>query len=222
MEQFIDTNLHTYGPFAVFLLLMLSGVGIALGEEMVTIPAGVFIATGRLEFWSTAVCAYAGIVLADYMWFWVCNHYGTRVLHRRWAKRLIHPRRLLETKHQMERRGAWLIVMARFIPSSRTTAITVAGIFHMPFWKFAVATATCVLITVPAQLGIGYLVGLGMNEERTLAELLFRILGLVMLIIAVTTIIGWIMRHRASRRRAPRAKASWLRRFRPHRSAANS
>ena len=48
MEHFIFENLSTYGPIAVFLLLMLSGCGIALGEEMVTLPAGMLIARARM------------------------------------------------------------------------------------------------------------------------------------------------------------------------------
>lgn len=215
MEQLIHENLSTYGPVAVFVLLMLSGIGIALGEEMVTIPAGVFIATEGLGFWPTAICAYVAIVAADYMWFFLCYHYGTPVLHKRWVKRFIHPRRLLEVKHQFERRGTWLIVMARFIPSSRSTAITVAGIVHMPFWKFALATASCVLVTVPMQLGLGYLIGREVSSEST-ADTIKLVIGLIVLIVLVTLCLGWWTRHRASKRRAPRARASWLRRFRRH------
>jgi membrane protein DedA with SNARE-associated domain len=219
MEDFIANNLSTYGPLAVFLLLMLSGFGLALGEEMVTIPAGVFIATGRLDFLATAVCAYVGIVAADCMWFAICRHYGTPLLHKRWMKRLVHPRRMLQAKHQVERRGAWLIVMVRFIPSSRTSTITVAGMLHMPFWRFFIATASCVLITVPTQLGIGYLIGRQVATE-SLADLVPRVLAIVALIILTTLVIGAVSRYRAEKRGVPRAKASWLRRFRPRRTRA--
>jgi hypothetical protein len=105
-------------------------------------------------------------------------------------------------------------VMARFIPSSRTSAITVAGTLHMPFWKFALATASCVLVTVPLQLGLGYLVGKGLGTE-SMADLLLKMLGLIMLVVAVSIGIAWWTGYRATRRRLPRAKASWLRRFRP-------
>ncbi len=219
MEQFVDANLSTYGPLAVFLLLMLSGVGIALGEEMVTIPAGVLIATGQMNFLVTAVCAYVGIVLADFLWFGICHHLGTRLLHMKWSKRLIHPRRLLEAKHQFDSRGVWFIVIARFIPSSRTTAITVAGMFQMPFWQFAAATASCVLITVPVQLGLGYLIGIEFAfATENMADLLLKTVGLVMVIVAVTLLFRWWTLRRASKCRPPRAKMSWLKRFHvPHR-----
>lgn len=128
---------------------------------------------------------------------------------------------MLQAKHQFEKRGTWLIIMARFIPSSRTTTITVAGLLHMPFWKFAVATVACTLVTAPMQLGLGYLIGRGIGTEST-AELLLRIIGLIMLIVAVTVVLGWWLQHRAARGRAPRAKAAWLRRFRPRRRRRSS
>ena len=222
IADLIDANLNMYGPIAVFLLLMLSGVGIALGEEMVTVPAGVFIATGRLEFWSTAVCAYAAIVLADMMWYWICRHYGTPLFHKPVFKRLVHPRRMLELKHQLDRRGAWMIVTARFIPSSRTAAITVAGLFHMPFPRFVIVTAGCVLITVPMQLGIGILVAKGLDEAPTFADIVMCTIGIVIAIVAFSLAIRAIGRLRRGRLRLPRARASWLRRHRDRSAAKKS
>lgn len=213
MEELVREFLQDYGVLAVFALLMLSGVGIALGEEMVTIPAGVFIATGDLRFWPTLLAAYVAIVAADAMWFGICRHFGTRLLRMPWLRRLVHPRRLLQVKHQLDRRGVWLIVMARFIPSSRSSVITVSGVMHSPFPPFIAATAACVAITVPLQLGLGYLIGQGIGD-RPLADLLISLVGILALIVAVTMVVSWWSRHRASKRRPPRAKAAWLRRLR--------
>ena len=86
----------------------------------------------------------------------------------------------------------------------------------MPFWKFALATASCVLVTVPLQLGLGLLIGAGLGSPD-FAETIRMVLGLVMLIVAITVCFaGWTRRY-GGRRRAPRAKAKWLRRFRPRR-----
>ena len=213
MEAFIHEYLETYGPLAVFSLLMLSGFGIALVEEMITIPAGIFIAAGDLDFIPTAIAAYVGIVGADCMWFGLCRRYGMRVLHKRWVRRCIHPRRLLEVKHQFERRGIWLVVMSRFIPSSRTSVIIVAGTLDLPFPRFLLATASTVAISVPAQLGVGYLVGLGIGTED-LAGTLLKTLGVVMFMVAIAFLAGWWINHRKPGVRLPRAPVAWLRRFR--------
>ena len=118
MQEFVLSNFHIYGPLAVFVLLMLSGFGIPLGEDFVVIPAGILIAQDEFRLVPTMLAAYFGVVLADFTWFWIISRYGTLLLHKRGFRRMIHPRRLLQAKHQLDRRGAWMIVFARFIPGS--------------------------------------------------------------------------------------------------------
>ncbi len=216
-EDIVVNSFESFGPFAVFLLLMLSGVGIPLGEDFILIPAGYLIAQGDLDPKMTAILAYFGVVLADFTWFGLISRYGTLLLHKRWLRKMIHPRRLLQAKHQMDKRGAWMIVIARFIPGSRASAITGAAMLHLPFWKFAIATASCVLITVPLQLGLGMLIARGVRSEDSVHTIL-KIIGLIMVLIVVFLVAPKIRQYRNSKRGVPRAKAKWLRRFRlPHR-----
>jgi membrane protein DedA with SNARE-associated domain len=214
MEDVYANLLTTYGSFAVFLLLMLTGFGIPLGEDLVIIPAGILVGLGTLDPWLTGCSAYGGVLLSDCMWYAICSEYGTRLLHKRWFKRTIHPRRLLEVKHHVEERGAWVVFMARFIPGSRTPAITSAGLLHLPFWKFVVATATGCVFTVPLQLGLGFFIARGVGTMET-ADLVQTIIGVVIPILAILVGLAWWRHHRAHRQRRPRAKAAWLRRFRP-------
>ena len=217
MEQFIAENLTAYGPLAVFGLIMLSGFGLALGEDIIVIPAGMLIGTEHLPLWETAIAAYLGVVLADIMWFMICSRYGTPLLHKRWFKRLVHPRRLLQAKHQIEQRGAWMIVVTRFIPASRTTAITMAGMLHMSLWKFSLATAVCALASTPIQLGIGVLIAHGIGS-KSLAHMVMAVVGVILLFFVLMIIYKWWQAHRARQVRAPRARVGWLKRFRSKRS----
>ena len=212
MEEFIAQNLEVYGPIAVFLLLMLSGIGLSVSEDLIIIPAGVLVGSGDLSFWSTLLAAYVGVVGSDCLWFTIVSRYGTPLLHKRWFKRMVHPRRLLEAKHEMERRGAWVIVFARFIPGSRTTAITVAGLLHMPFWKFAGVTASCVCLTSPLQIGAGVLIQRGIGTYDG-AELWQSIIGAIMLVLAASLILRWVQQRLKRKTRPPRAKMRWLKRF---------
>ncbi|MCH8004694.1 MAG: DedA family protein [Planctomycetes bacterium] len=216
MDEVYVNLLSTYGPVAVFLLLMLTGFGIPLGEDLVVIPAGILIAHGDLNGPLTAACAYLGVLGADFLWFAICHQYGTPLLHKRWFKRVIHPRRLLQIKHELERRGTWVIVMARFIPGSRTPVITSAGVLHLAFWKFALAESACCLVTVPLQLGLGYSIARGVGTKET-TDMVRLLIGVVVLILAVLICLAWWRARHSERRRRPRAKAAWLRRFRvPH------
>ena len=202
-----------YGPFIQFLLLMCSGVGIAIGEDVVNIPAGILVAEGDMVLWSALLAGYLGVVCSDCLWVLIVSRFGVHLCRIKWFKRLLHPRRLLRAKYQVDRRGAWFIVLARFIPASRTSAITVAAMLHLPFWKFLLATATCVLITTPMQIGFGYLIGLGLTSRDTFGAIQW-LIGLS-LVAAVLVVVFWAWRRsRRSGATLPRAKARWLRQFR--------
>ncbi len=222
MVEFIDSLLTDYGQWAMLILLLLSGFGIAVGEDLVIIPAGILIAEGRWGFTPTWIVAYIGVLIGDLLWFMWCYRLGKPLLHKRWFKRMIHPRRLLEMKHQFDVRGAWVIVFARFIPGTRTTAITVAGLLHMSFWRFLLAELGCIALTVTMQISIGMLIYhgyKGLTQEN--AKYIFWILGGIMAIVAIFFIVrAW--RRRTRRTRPERAKVRWLRIRRTNKSAAAS
>ncbi|HWB20462.1 MAG TPA: DedA family protein [Phycisphaerales bacterium] len=201
--------INSWGPWAVLALLILP-----LGEDLIIIPAGFLIGQGHLSFWPTFVCAYIGSFISDGIWYVAAYKFGTPLLHKRWFKKIAHPRRMLQAKHQIEMKGAWLIVSARFIPGSRTSTMIVSGLLHMPFWKFALAEGICLLVTVFLQLGAGYLIADQVIGNTSDLGKLFAIIGIVVVIVMGGFVVNWISAHRKSNKAAPRAKAAWLKRFR--------
>lgn len=202
-----------YGPFAVLFLLIMP----LMGEDIIIIPAGFLIGQGHLPLVSTFICAYIGALISDSAWYFVCYRYGTPLLHKRWFKKLAHPRRLLQAKHQIETRGAWLIVTSRFVPGSRTTTMIVSGLMHMPVWKFLLAEGLLLLVTVSMQLGLGYLVAQHIVASKGAAATIMSIIGLVVVLIVAAFALNWWASHHKSESRSPRSKVLWLKRFRPKR-----
>lgn len=211
MEELIPI-LQEHGHWAVFGLLLLSGVGIALGEEVVLIPAGILLGRGELQAVPTWLCGYFGVIVADLIWFAICYRYGSRLLRRRWFRRLVHPRRLLEARHHVLERGAWVVAASRFVPGSRTTVIAVSGMLHLAPWKFTAVTFGCVLLTLNLQLGLGVLIARGLGDVE-FARLVLWMVAAAVAAPAVMLLARRLWRHRQHVRR-PRAKARWLRRGR--------
>jgi membrane protein DedA with SNARE-associated domain len=215
MTEFIS-QYADYLPWVVLGLLLASSIGIPIGEDIVIIPAGVLIGEQMLgtEVWvPTLIAAIVGVGTADVLWFTWCSLFGTRLLHRRFIRRMLHPKRLLQAKHQIDLRGVWFIVAARFIPGSRTPAITVAGLMHLRFWRFAIATCLCVLVTAPMQLGAGILVGYGLASRSAFGTIQWIIAGLVLAVV-VSAVVIVFAKSRKGGMVPPRARASWLRRYR--------
>lgn len=196
------------GPMAVLLLLLLP-----LNEDIVIIAAGILVGKGHLPLWETFACAYAGALAGDGAWYFLCYYFGTPLLHKRWFKRLAHPRRLLQAKHQVEKRGAWLIVSARFVPGSRTSAMVAAGLLHMPMWKFLLAECSALCVTLAIQLGLGYLIAHRIGS-LDLADDILAVIAVVAALTITAMVVSWIRRYRCVKQQPPRSKAAWLRRFR--------
>lgn len=207
-----EALISDYGPLGVLLLLILP-----LGEDLIIIPAGILVGQGHLPLVQTWMAAYIGSLVSDGIWYVGCYHFGAPLLHKKWFKRLAHPRRLLQAKHQIEKRGAWLIVTARFVPGSRTSAMIVSGLMHLPFWKFILAEGLCLLFTVTMQISIGYLISMGIGNTSTAGKIM-TIVGAVVVLTVGAFIYNWVMEHRRNPAPAPRSKARWLRRFRPQRA----
>ena len=215
MTEFIQQYAE-YLPWVVFGLILLSGFGIPIGEDLIIIPAGVIVGEQLLDstVWvPTVLLAWLGVGLADVLWFTWCSLFGTRLLHSRFFRRFMHPKRLLQAKHQIDQKGVWVIVAARFIPGSRTAAITVAGLMHMKTWKFAVATWSCVAFSAPMQFGVGVLIGRGIASRDAFGAAQW-IFAAVVLAVVISVLVVGFARWRSGRREPPRAKAAWLRHYR--------
>lgn len=210
-EQYIQQLLESYGPIIVFLALFAP----LLGEEPIIVGAGIAIGHGHMPAFATWMCAYVGVICSDSIWYWLCYAYGTPLLHKRWFKRLAHPRRLLQAKHQMEKRGAWVIVMGRFLPGSRTAAVVMAGLLHMRPWKYYLVEAFCAAATVSLQIGFGYFIASQMHsgEKPSLGRTMLTIAAVLVGMFLVTFGTRWIISRRKGETQSPRAKASWLRKF---------
>jgi membrane protein DedA with SNARE-associated domain len=206
METFIHNFLGEFGWMAMIALLLASGFGVPIGEELVNVPAGIFVGRGEMPIWSTFAAAYIGVLGGDFLWFTICGRFGRRLLGVRWFRRMIHPRRLL--------RGAGVLLIARFIPGTRSPALTIAALMHMPWRKFIPVEIVCCAITTPIQVFLGILIGRELAGE-SLPTVVFTALGVVAGIIALTALVNWLL---ASRRRGsgppPRARAAWLRNYR--------
>ena len=206
-----------YGPWAMIALLLASGFGVPIGEEVVNIPAGIFVGRGEINALPVYIAAYVGVLGGDYLWFSLCRTIGKSVLHRRWFKKMFHPRKLLQVKHQFDRKGAWVLVVSRFIPGTRSPALTIAGILHMPWRTFTLIELTMCAITTSLQVTIGLLIGRQLADE-SLSTTIFTALGVVAGIIAVTAVATWIARSRKQEGPTPREKLIWLKKNQPKRS----
>jgi membrane-associated protein len=122
---------HVTGSPLSYLLIVTVCTGDALlplfPAEVVVITAAVLAANGRLSIGLVVVAAIAGAMLGDN-----CAYGLGRGGLRRLAERLLRSGGAQRSRLQTS--GAWIIVIARFIPGGRTATTYVAGTLEME-WR---------------------------------------------------------------------------------------
>ena len=209
VEKTLLAIFSKFGPLSVFVLMIASGVGLHFPEDMIIIPAGYEIAKGHFSLAGTFAAAYFGVVLGDAGWFLLCRFFGTRLLRTRWLLRAVHPRRILEVKYLIDHYGAWVLVVCRLIPGARTPSLTVGGLMHLSGWIFLAVELPMVLLTVGAQLTLGFYAARGIELGGVWQKVLLYA-GLTILLLIIGGLLIVRRRLASGQFRLPRASITWL------------
>jgi membrane protein DedA with SNARE-associated domain len=130
-----------YGLIALFVLVMLESGGLPVPGETALVAAAIFASQGRLEIWEVITVAALAAILGDNLGYWIGRTGGRGLLERfgpfrRWSERW-----LPWSERFFHRHGAKTIFIARFFSVLRVTAAWLAGVAHMPWWRFFVWNA---------------------------------------------------------------------------------
>jgi membrane protein DedA with SNARE-associated domain len=146
-----------YMPYVVVLgLLLLSGFGLPIPEDIPLILAGYLSYYGYADAWVLFPLTFLAVVGADVMVFVLGRKYGHHVPKLPLMRRFLTEKRLARTESLLHAHGGKFMFAARFLPGLRAPAIFTAGNFKLPYWKFLLYDGGAALISVPVILGLAY------------------------------------------------------------------
>jgi membrane protein DedA with SNARE-associated domain len=121
-----------YGLAFLFLIVLLESAGVWVPGETALVAAGVLASRGH--FWIAEVIALAalGAILGDNVGYWIGRIYGRKLFLRFRRLEAVLPR----AERFFRRHGGKAVFFARFIAGLRVTGAWMAGISHMPWWRF--------------------------------------------------------------------------------------
>jgi membrane protein DedA with SNARE-associated domain len=125
-----------YGLFLLFVLVGLESMGIPLPGETALIAASVLASQGHYSIVWVIVLAAAGAIVGDNAGYWIGRKGGRALLRRIPYLRDYFERILPPAERFFEKHGAKAVFFGRFISILRVTAAWLAGISHMPWWRF--------------------------------------------------------------------------------------
>lgn len=195
MTDLIYDLLSRYTYEAAFTVLLLCGLGLPLPEEVTLIGSGLLLYQGEVQFLRiTTVCSLA-ILLGDSIPYWIGRRWGPAALKLRWVSRILHPERFARLQQKFQDHGQWATFGFRFFMGLRIPGYFMAGMMGMRYWRFILLDTLGVLITVPASIYLGKL--LGDQVERLHATMKhFHLILAFLVVIAVSFAIVWRVRAR--------------------------
>jgi membrane protein DedA with SNARE-associated domain len=125
-----------YGLIALYVIVMLESGGVPLPGETALIAASIFASRDDLPIAGVIAVAAAAAIIGDNLGYWIGRTGGRRVLERwgplkRWSERV-----LPWSERFFRRHGAKTVFLGRFFAVLRVTAAWMAGVSHMPWWRF--------------------------------------------------------------------------------------
>jgi membrane protein DedA with SNARE-associated domain len=149
----------------VFTIAMLDAFFPLVPSEATAIAAGVVAGTGGLAVELVILAAALGAIVGDNISFALGHFLGDRV-ERRFFQGEKSQKRLQWARNMLDRRGGYLIVVARFIPGGRTVTTFTAGFVEtFPWRRFLFFDVIAGLIWGSYTVLLGYFGGKSFEEE---------------------------------------------------------
>ena len=192
-----------FGYLGVFGLVFIESFGIPAPGETAIIAGSTYAGTGGLNILLVALVAFVAAVTGDSVGYLI-GRTGGRGLVLRYGRYLrLTPQRLERVERFMARRGALMVIVARFIEGLRQLNGVVAGVTRMPFARFLVCNAIGAALWVGVWSAAGYFAG---NHLPAISAAIHRYQNYA-IALAVVLIAGYAVRHTRRRRARRRATA---------------
>jgi membrane protein DedA with SNARE-associated domain len=128
-------------------------------SETLVVIGGNLASSGDLVLWFVILSGAAGAVLGDNISYGIGSWVGEKTVKRVFRSEKAH-QRLEWAERTLDERGAYIILIARFIPGGRTAVTFSAGYIHsLPWRRFIVYDVVACLLWATYAALLGYFGG---------------------------------------------------------------
>jgi membrane protein DedA with SNARE-associated domain len=151
-------NLEHASYLGIIVVLVLTGSGLPVPEEVPIIIAGVAAYHGQLNPWLALVACFVGAILGDCVMYAIGYHFGHNVLRDHpWFARFLKPEREAHIEEMLNQHGWKVFFLARFLVGLRSPVYLTAGILRISFRRFVIVDLFCAGIVICTFFGLSYL-----------------------------------------------------------------
>jgi len=172
----------------IVLLLVFSGLGLPIPEEVVVVTAGFLSHDSEIFKWQYAYLACLGGALAgDLVVYSIGRYLGHGFFLRYpWFARLMHEEREVKMERLIKQHGFKVFFVARFMVGIRVPLYLAAGVVRMSWPRFLLINVFCATTVVSIAFWLGHRYGnevvqyiRGSQNGLTIVVLLVIIIGLI-------------------------------------------
>jgi membrane protein DedA with SNARE-associated domain len=178
-------------------VLVLTGAGLPVPEEVPVITAGIMASHGQLDPWMAFSACLVGALAGDCIMYLAGYCFGRSVLreNRYWAY-FVKPEREAQMEELISRHGLKVLLLARFLVGLRSPVYLSAGILRLRFRKFFLIDLFCATTVIGIFFLLSFCYGqtlVGWIRRAEIAATLAVGLGL-----GVTALVYWRWHRRRS------------------------
>ena len=149
----------SWSYFVIFIVAVIDAFFPLVPSETVLVIGGSFAASGDLNLLFVILAGSAGAVLGDNISYGIGKLVGERTV-KRWFRSEKAHKRLEWAERTLDERGAYIIIIARFLPGGRTAVTFSAGyIPTFPWRRFIVYDIVAGVIWATYAALLGYFGG---------------------------------------------------------------
>ena len=185
------------GPLLLFLVVLAEQLGLPLPAVPVLVAMGAMAGLGRFSFATALLIAVSACLVADFVWYRLGRWKGARVMNLLCRISLEPDSCVRNAENVLAVRGARALLFAKFLPGLSTVAPPVAGLIHMPPWRFLLWDGLGALLWSSVYLVLGWI--FSDELERVLQAVTD--FGSTVFIVSAALLVGYVAWKFGQRRR---------------------
>ena len=185
----LELLIEHVGYLGIIFILVLTGCGLPVPEEIPIVFAGVLSSQGELvPQWAFLACL-VGALLGDSAMYAIGYHFGHSLVlkHPRYGK-FVGAQREEYFEKEIQKHSFKVLLLSRFMVGVRGPVYLAAGVFRMPFRRFILCDLVAATLVVGTFFGLSFYYGAAITEFVSDAE---RTFTLVVLLVVGCAFLWW-------------------------------
>jgi membrane protein DedA with SNARE-associated domain len=148
--------LARHGYAALFTIVLAEQLGAPVPAVPVLLAVGALLGSRGYTASTALLLAIVASLFADTVWFLIGKRKGVSVLQLLCRISLEPDSCVSSSRHWFRRLGAWLLLIAKFVPGLSTVAPPMAAISKMSLWRFLLSDGLGSALWASVFLGLGF------------------------------------------------------------------